>query len=376
MSPARRTAPKGPVLSTAIVPGARAHVLPPRAVAREFRALLDAGAALCVAGNAQADPRRLLARHGPRTRIDLFDTRFYLSGLLQNPELRFFVAYVQPLDARPARVHARIFYKDVSLIWRSASHVIRSEHENWIGKGDVAVVTRGGYDHLHSVEESTDLPYEIQDALEDVSRTQARVPHGYAVVADVLRNGPDDRIRPYREWSAPRALAAANPRNRVNGGRRIARFRRPGDPESLVFAPGFAPDFATGVIEHSRTVSRLYGGEVRRFRILSANRRVQYLFCAGPRQAWIIPPQTLTTALTSFGVRSIMVYVDDDLCVPGYEYHYLDDTVSPPEMVSQIPAGYAGATSAVDPARADASAWIEALPVIQAFRTQILARYR
>jgi len=99
---------------------------------------------------------------------------------------------------------------------------------------------------------------------------------------------------------------------------------------------------------------------------------VQYLFFAGPRHAWIIPPQATTTEIMSFGVRTIGVSLDDDLCVPGYEYHYLDDSVDPPELVSQIPPGYVGPPSHVDPARADASAWLDALPVIQAFRRTVL----
>ncbi|MGE0861935.1 MAG: hypothetical protein AB7P42_22675, partial [Gammaproteobacteria bacterium] len=116
----------------------------------------------------------------------------------------------------------------------------------------------------------------------------------------------------------------------------------------------------------------LYGGEMRRFRVLSANREIQYLFMAAPRQAWLIPPQATTTELSSFGVRTVDVLAHEDLCVPGYEYHYLDESVEPPVFVSQIPAGHAGAPSAIDPSRADASAWLEALPVIREFRRVLL----
>jgi len=41
-------------------------------------------------------------------------------------------------------------------------------------------------------------------------------------------------------------------------------------------------------------------------------------------------------------------------------------------LVSQIPKGYAGATNGFDPARADASQWIDRLPVIQEFRRKLL----
>jgi len=58
--------------------------------------------------------------------------------------------------------------------------------------------------------------------------------------------------------------------------------------------------------------------------------------------------------------------------VPGYEYHYLDESVEPPEWVSQIPAGFVGAPSEVDDSRADASPWLERLPVIREFRRKVL----
>lgn len=363
-----------PVIPTAIVPSVAAASLTAAAVGREFKRLLAHGAQLRVGGAARADPARLLRRcYTPRARLDLFDTRFYLSGLRQTPDLRFFVAYVIPPSAGRAPIYARIFYKDISLIWRSASHVVRSEHENWIGKGDVTVVTADGYDTVTSAEETTDLPLEMQNALEHLSRAQTQVPTDHEAVTLVLRNGPDDRIRPYRDFSGPRALAVSNPRNRIHGGRRIAWFARKGDPASLRFAPGFAPDLRSGVIEISAAVSSLYGGAVSRYRIVSVNRQVQYLFCAAPHQVWIIPPQATTTELMSYGVRTVGVALDDDLCVPGFEYHYLDDSVEPPILVSQIPAGYVGAASAIDPARADAAAWLDALPVIQEFRRVVLA---
>ena len=66
---------------------------------------------------------------------------------------------------------------------------------------------------------------------------------------------------------------------------------------------------------------------------------------AGPHQVWIIPPQATTRQLSSFGLRTVDVIADDDLFVPGYEYHYLDVTVDPPEFYSQIPKGFAGKTS-------------------------------
>jgi hypothetical protein len=109
---------------------------------------------------------------------------------------------------------------------------------------------------------------------------------------------------------------------------------------------------------------------------VSRNRVIQYLFMASPRQVWIVPPQTTALRITSYGVRAIDVPADEDLCVPGYEYHFLDDSEDPPVFVSQIPTGYAGKPSAIDPDRADASPWIERLPVVKRFRRVVLAADR
>ena len=129
----------------------------------------------------------------------------------------------------------------------------------------------------------------------------------------------------------------------IHGGRSIARFTRKHDPTSLRFVAGYEPDFEAGILEVASSQSRLYGGEVERFRILSRNRKIQYLFLASPRHAWIVPPQATTTELSSYGVRTIDVVADEDLFVPGYEYHYVDTDEDPPVLVSQIPAGFVGA---------------------------------
>ncbi|MBI4885410.1 MAG: hypothetical protein HY826_15295 [Actinobacteria bacterium] len=71
-------------------------------------------------------------------------------------------------------------------------------------------------------------------------------------------------------------------------------------------------------------------------------------------------------------MRTVDVLVDDDMCVPGYEYHYLDQTEDPPVFYSQIPAGFAGPAGPHDPDRADASPWLDKMPVIREFRRKVL----
>jgi len=359
----------------AVVPSASPAKLSPESVGRELRALLDSGARLVPAGAARRRPRRLLAEgYTPKHKVDVFDATYYLTNVRQNDDIRFFVAYVQLGAGTPRgrRIYPRIFYKDISLTWRSASHYIKSENENWIGKGDTRWIREDGHDFLVSDELTTDLPLEIQTALETICRKADRIPRDDRAVELILRRGPDDRIAPYPDFTGPRRRAAADPRNLVHGGKPFARFTRAGDPTSLRIVRGYEPDFDEGVVEVSSSHSRIYGGRLRRYRIVSANREVQYLFMAGPRQVWIASLQATTTDIMSFGVRTVDALVDDDLLVPAYEYHFIDDSTDPPELVTQIPAGFAGEVSRHDSHRVDASPWLEKLPVIRAFRREVL----
>ncbi len=374
-TPAPRV-PPAPIGDVAALP------MGPRQVAAEFKRLVAGGAELRPVGTAAENPARLLApRYLPRHRVDLYSTRFYLADFRYEEGLNYMPAYVAPVAPtasgdRVRRIHPRIFYKDSTLLWRVASHMIRSEHADWIGKGDVKRVRDGGEDYLESDEDSTNLPYEIQGALDEASR--ARPPKRDAeCVALMLRNAPDGRIEPYAEFTAPRRRAEREaPLPRCRGGRPVARIVRAGDPESLRFVAGYEPDFERAPIATSTSASKLYGGAITKYRILSRNGLVQYQFVASPEHVWVNPPQTLRDDLTSFGLRALHVQADDSIFIPGYEYHFLDESVDPPELHSQIPDGFAGPPSTIDPARADASAWIEALPVIRDFRRRVLRRER
>lgn len=349
-----------------------ASVLPadetPTAIAREFRRLLADGVQLRPAGTAKERPLSLLADgYAPRYRLRLFDTTIYLAGVRQNQFVRFFVAYVvQGGVASP-----RIFYKDVSLVWRSASHVGRLDGALWIGKGDITVEIVDGEERECSAEATTDLPLELQQALEGLTRRSGRIPSDMRALERVLRRAPEGRIEAFHDFIGPRRRAQADPRNLVNRGRPVARFTRRLDPGSLRFTPGYEPDFVRGILEKDLLRSKMYGGRIRRFRILSRNREIQYHFLAARRHAWIIPAQTTTTQLSSYGVRTVDVPADEDVFLPGYEYHYLDDEG---ELFSQIPAGFAGAPSPTDDTRADASAWLDRLPVIREFRRKVLGQ--
>ena len=358
---------------------AECHVVPsdltPRQVRREFRRLLEHGARIVAAGSVREDPTSLLSLgYAPRHKLQVFDTTFYLADLRRDDNFGFFVVYILLPTQRisgATRIYPRLFYKDSSLIWRSPSHYIRSETENWVGKGDLKVTLVDGEEIEYSAEETTNLPFEIQAALDTLSRRGSRVRRDVRAMGRVLRRAPDGRFEPYRDFSEPRRKAMSDKRRLINRGEYVAHFARANDPRSLRFVSGFEPDFRRGVAEVSYSGSRIYGGKITKYRILSKNRQIQYQFIAAPRQVWIIPPQTLTTELTSYGVRTIDVNGDEDLFVPGFEYHYLDETEDPPQLYSQIPKGFVGETSEVDPSRASASPWIESLPVIKEFRRRV-----
>jgi len=347
----------------------------PQAVARSFRALLDDGSVLVAGGKPLKRSSGLVrASCVPKHELDAepFGLRIFLSNVHQNPDLRFLVGYVMERVSRRPRIYARIFYKDTALMWRAASHLITDRNEFWIGKGDIATIEIGGEEYQYSLESTTDLPFELQLALEKAGRSAESIPVNDRILERVLRRAPSGRIEPYVDFTRLRRRAEAEPRNRINRGRRVAFFARKHDPDSLRFVKGFEPDLSRGIVEVLDLESGYYGGQVQFFRVLSTNRKIQYGFMAAPRQVWIIPPQTLTTELTTFVLRTINVAIDEDVCVPGYEFHYMDETDDGLVLHSQIPPGFAGAHHPKDEDRADASAWIDQLPIVRAFRAKVL----
>lgn len=363
-------------LESRIVERSQPEPCTPRQVARRFRELLADGAQLLPAGAARSHPERLVARYVPRSEVRLFRAHYFLTGQFQDDSIGFVVGYVglgEGPEGRIRKLYPRIFYKDLSLVWRVGTHLVRTDDDNWIGKGDVKWERIDGHECLCSAEETTNLPLEIQGALDEVSHAgRARADRRAALL--ILRRAPAQRIEPYADFSLPRARA--NAEHPIHGGRRIARFTKPGDPSSLVFARGYAPDFEAGVIGFSRSASRLYGGAVRKYRVLSENRRVQFSFFSAPRHVWLNPPQALSTEISIYGTRTLDVACDEELFVPGYEYHYVDDGVDPPELHTQIPAGFVGEVCELDEFRSDASPWIERMPVVREFRRRVLGQRR
>lgn len=346
----------------------------PRQVAGHFRRLLDSGYRLHADGQAKANPALLLrSGYTPKFEIELFGTRFFLCNQRDAEGLKVMPAYVLPAISarrREPTIYARAFYKDSSLVWRSASHYINTDDQGWIGKGAVRLQEKWGRREWYSAEETTDLPLELQAALDDVSQRGKRRQNDHRILSLVLRNAPSGRVWPYRDFEAPRELAMSVRANRINDNRSIAHFADDDDPRSLTIKSGFEPDFDS-VIDVSDSRSSMYGGDIRKYRIASKNRRIQYLFVAGPDQVWLVNPQAFTTELSSYGLRTVDVVADEDLCIPGYEFF---DNAGTGELDDQIPAGFAGPVCPVDPDRADASPWNERLPIVRSFRREVLKR--
>lgn len=340
----------------------------PSQVAGQFRRLLDSGYSLRADGRAKADPAELLRiGYTPKHKIELFGAQFFLCNQRDAEGLKVMPAYVlAPSIGRGGRaaIYARVFYKDSSLVWRSASHYIKTPDAHWIGKGAVRWMNKRGERGWYSAEETTNLPLEMQAALDAVSHRGRRKQNDQRILSLVLRNAPSNRIIPYQDFEAPRARAMRSKLNRINNNRRVAWFADENDPRSLQFEPGFEPDFGA-LIDVSTSRSSMYGGEIKKYRISSRNRSIQYLFVAGPSHVWIVNPQPFTVGLSSYGLRTVDVVVDEDLLIPGYEFF---DNAGTGELDDQIPAGFAGDVCPVDPDRADASPWNERMPVIQSFR--------
>jgi len=361
-------------LTHTIIGNVEAVSKPASAIVSDFKQLLESGYQLQLHGQAKYRANGYLLRtRPPRHKVELFGTQYFLSDIRRDDGFRFFVAYLVMPQRRShrRRIYPRIFYKDSSLIWRSASHLIKTENEHWVGKGDVKGVDENGERAYYSAEETTNLPFEIDSALDQVSRKAREVKTDHKGLEMVLRNAPENRVDPYADFSGPRRRAMANSHQAINANREIAWFSETGKPDSLEFEEGFEPDFEHGLIDQSKSFSKLYGGAIVKYRIASSNRQVQYMFIAAPEQVWIIPPQPLDDLVTSYGVRAVDANATEDLFVPGYEFHYLEDPDDPESLHSQIPLGYAGMVSDMDPDRADASPWIDRLPVIVRFRAAL-----
>ncbi|MEM7453988.1 MAG: hypothetical protein AAF456_06485 [Planctomycetota bacterium] len=362
------------MIPTRIVPSVTPCDLSPRQVEHRFFRLITEGAEFEIAGSARGNPDALFDRKlKPKSRIRIFDVSIYLTNVRQMPELRFYVAYVVMSAGDRQVIYPRIFYKDLSLVWRSASHFTYLGDDIWVGKGDVRFDEEDGHETVESIEATTDLPLEIQSALESLLPEKSkRAAGGSGILELVLKQSPEDRVEPYRDFVEPRQKAQSNPRNLINGNQPVATFKKPGEPESLWIRKGFEPDFSDGVIERRTSRSTLYGGKLNRFRVLSVNKKIQYYFIAGTKHVWIIPPQATTTGLSSYGVRTIDVVADDDLFIPGYEYHHYEETANGTELYSQIPEGFAGEACPYDDAKADASPWLNRIPLIREFKRKVL----
>ena len=245
----------------------------PRQIATQFRRMLESGYRLKVDGLARKDPESLLQNgYTPKYAMDIFDKRLFLCNKRTAQGLKVIPAYVVTRGhsgGGAKSVYARLFYKDSSLVWRSASHYINTPDEHWIGKGAIRWQGKRGARGWFSAEETTNLPFEIQAALDDASQRYARRQNDHRVLSLILHNAPSSRVHPYQDFEGPRTRAMKSARNRINNNRPIAWFEDENDPRSLRFEPGFQPDFRRA-LDVSSSRSTMYGGAIRKYRFASA----------------------------------------------------------------------------------------------------------
>ena len=241
---------------------------------------------------------------------------------------------------------------------------INAPDEQWIGKGSIKWVEKRGESGWCSAEETTNLPFEMQAALDDVSRRGPKARQDHRILELVARSAPLDRVWPYQDFEAPREAAMRKRTNRINDQKPIAWFNDDDDPQSLEFESGYEPDFRR-VIDMSKSRSTMYEGPIDKIRIASRNKEIQYLFVRGKQHVWIVHPQPFTTELSSFGVRTVDVEADEELFIPASEFYTDADDDG---LHVQIPPGFAGPICSMDPDRADASPWNDKLPIIRRFR--------
>lgn len=179
-------------------------VLSRRQVLAQFRGLITSGIPLLPAGRAKRDPSiPLTSRYLPKHAVTLLNVTYYLTDFYHIEDLNFFVAHVfthgRTTYTRRKAIYPRIFYKDSSLLWRVASHIIDTPQEQWIGKGDLVIEHLPDGDFVASVESSTNLPYEAQSAFDEISRrtTSRFEPRALGLI---LRNAPTGRMAPYADF--------------------------------------------------------------------------------------------------------------------------------------------------------------------------------
>ena len=182
---------------------------------------------------------------------------------------------------------------------------------------------------------ATDAPLELAAAFEALYQQENR-----RVI--IARNGYAGLLIDQAAWLEPMSAIS------------IDTFTRRGDPRSFVFRTGYEPDLVSGVRERFVSSSPRLHRHVRSFRVLSANREVQYLMHVagidGQPRAWIGAVQSTTFTMTPAGLRSVAVAVEADFTLPASAYYRL------------IPAGYRGAQVEEGAPYFDASSFTNALP--------------
>ena len=264
------TATRSPI-ETAILPGVQPDPRDPRALATEFRAALADGVRLRPSGEAKQDPTpaansplRGALSHRPLPGSNLSDR----VPLRRQPEFHGRVRRTVGVlrSRRRVRTTRGSSTKDSSLVWRVATHFVRSEDDNWIGKGDTkwelirrrrVLVQRGG-DREPAFSRCRKRSTSLAGAARSHGGITTRSRSSCSAATEIASN-------PFAEFVTPRRRAAE--RYRIHGGKPIARFHSQGRSQHAALREGLRTGLPTrGWWTQSSSHSKLYGGPVTKFR--------------------------------------------------------------------------------------------------------------
>ena len=348
---------------------------------------LDEGSPLVMQDgvNSPAALKDFLVRNNaiPRKRIFFAGSEYWISapmmdGASQRP---FFVAAYTRVKNGKRQLFMRVVYKGNSAAgWRIPD---RQAIGGWIGKG-----------LRHLGQSMTDIPAEISLIFEaEYMRAYNNLPVNnvfYKILAlgsgehanidqqgTVLANigGRIADIEAMERWASRNKMKSSDayallPPDRRDRVIHIGDFAQSGIPESFQFSdPGLRPD---QLVETYDGYAPLYG-RVRYYRVLSADKRVQYIFCGamladgkgGVKGAFMpVSVQATDRSLNRFGQRAIPIMIAQDAMVALYEY--------PQEVPYGNDNDFAGAPHPNDYDYVDASAWVMRGPLVRAFIENIM----
>jgi len=338
---------------------------------RRFKEALDQGIPLRIYAPEDEDDIPVtyeylaLEGHAPLHRIRFGDDTYYISRPFIGPDNRIsFIAYCQHIDSRdnkPKLFVNEFYFSGSHAVWRAASH----RAWGWIGKG--------------VDEHSQTLPLEIIPFLNRIVEKAGNIETREYDLFKILGIGgiipAESQI--FTHVDVLNGQRAA-PELDLTGSRRIVVAEEvslaPADSDELhryrFPDEGYKPDFTSKKILRYPSRNDVYG-RITHYRILSRNKKLQYLFNVSEEGlVWIGSVQSVSKDLNRQGVRQDApnIIVPPTLLQAPYDY--------PSEIVKNLPQGYLGDDHPGHPEYASAAKFTEKIDLVVEFRAEVLSRDR